>query len=728
MLKSIGKRQLIPLLAAVVLGGCSETWNSPHPRADSGEIVYQTNFQLPPKNLDPAVAYSSDEGLIIDQIYEPPLGYHFLKRPYELIPQTLEEMPEIQYLNEQKMAVQEDSSDIAYTSYVFTLKKGTLYQPHPAFSKTEDGSYHYLFKTPEESLEYTEISDFPSTDTRELTADDYIYQIKRVADPVNKSPLLAFLSKYIVGMSKLSQELRQTPRNGWLDLRPFDISGVKKISRYQYSITIKGVYPQFIYWQAMRFFSPIPWEADRFYKNPGFAEKNLTLSWYPIGTGAFMLTRNNPNQEIILERNPNYHDDFYPSEGTPEDREAGLLADAGKKLPMIDKAVYTLDKEVMPMWGKFLQGYYDRSGENHGNVTQNFDQALVVGPQSFELSEEMAGKAITLSEAVTPGIYYNGFNMLDPVVGGYGEKQKKLRQAIAIAWNMEEFIDIFVNGAGLPYMGPIPPGIDGAGEGINHYNPYTHNWVDGKAVRKSIEDARQLMVEAGYPDGRDSETGKPLKLFYDVQSQASSNSTRDWQKRQLEKLGIQLEFRSSDWNRYKEKMRTGNHQIFTYGWLADYPDPENFLFLFYSQESPVLCQCNGSNNSNYSNPEFDRLFEQMRTMQPGPERSELIARMLEIIRRDVPWFTGYYKKDFYLNNPWIFNNKRHGISYANLKYIRIDTDMRKEKQREWNHPNIWPLILLLLAVAGLFTAAITAYQKRQKLTINQDNKQDNKEA
>ncbi len=704
------------LLAAMLLAACSGPWNNPHPPETGDEIIYQTNFQLPPQHLDPAISYSTDESMLIGQIYEPPLGYHFLKRPYELEPVVAESLPDVIYLDSAFQTVDKDSADIAYSEYIIRLKPGILYQPHPAFAKNNKG-HTYFFNTASEGTDYSAIADFEETATRELTADDFIYQIKRIADPANRAPLIGFMAQYIVGMEDFTNKLRSVKRDDWLDLRKYPMQGLRKINDHSYAITIKGVYPQFFYWLAMHFFAPIPWEADRFYNNPGFKEKNLTLDWYPIGTGPFMMTRNDPNRQIVLERNPNYRMDFYPLEGAPGDAIAGFLADAGKPIPFIDKAVFTLDKELLPMWSKFLQGYYDRSGENHGNVTQNFDQALVIGPNGIELSKEMQDKAITLSQDVKPAVYYNGFNMLDPVVGGYSEEKRKLRQAIAIAWNMEEYIDIFQNGSSLPYMGPIPPGIPGSMAGKEGINPYTHDWLNNQPTRKPIEYAQQLMVEAGYPGGRDAKTGKPLKLYFDVQAQASSKSTQDWQKKQLEKLGIQLEFRATDWNRYKEKMRTGNHQLFQYGWLADYPDPENFLFLLHGPQGPIACQCDGNNQANYNNEEYNQLFDRMKTMLPGPERDGIVAQMLDIVRQDTPWFTGTYPKEYYLNNQWVYNTKRHGISAATLKYIRIDNELRAEKQKEWNKPNIIPLMAGIGGFIVLFIPAITAYRRRQKLTI-----------
>ncbi len=709
----------ISILLCLLTAACDGVYNNPYPPESGNQIIHYSNFQLAPKHLDPAVSYATDESLLIMQIYEPPLGYHFLKRPYELKPLSAIALPEIVFLDKDRQPVAEDSEQVAYSRYIIRLNPQSRYQPHPAFATREDGSPLYLFETPEASAKYKGLEDFPKVSSRPLRANDFVYQIKRLADPKNKSPMLGLMAQYIVGMSELSEELAKVERHGWLNLDDFSMEGLQVIDEHSFSILVKGRYPQFSYWLAMPFFAPIPFEADRFYHNPGFKEKNLTLDWHPVGTGAFMMTQNDPNSKIVLERNPNFHADFYPSEGEDTDEENGFLADAGKRVPFIDKTVYSLERQVLPLWTKFLQGYYDRSGENHANTRGFFDQAFVIGPNGMELSQQMQDHQLTLSRDVKPAIYYFGFNMRDPVVGGYSEKARKLRQALSIAYVQEDEINIFMNGSAIAAQGPVAPGIPGYIDGENGINPYVYDWVDGAPKRKSIEYARQLLAEAGYPNGRDAKTGKPLKIYLDNQSQATSNSKMDWQRRQFEALGVQLEFRPSDWNRFREKLLTGNTQIFTHGWLADYPDPENFLFLLYGPESPLSCKCDGANNSNYENEEYDKLFRLMRAMQAGPERDRIVAKMVDLARRDAVWLTAYHPLEYYLNNPWVYNTKRHGIDKNVLKYLRIDPKLRSQKQREWNKPVIWPIVLLLGFVILLFLPAVKEYRRRQNMTIKQ---------
>jgi ABC-type transport system substrate-binding protein len=124
------------------------------------------------------------------------------------------------------------------------------------------------------------------------------------------------------------------------------LEGVTRVDRYTYRVRLIGRYPQFLYWLAMPFFAPVPREADRFYSQPGMAEKNLTLDWYPVGTGPYMLTENNPNSRMVLSRNPNFRRETYPCEGDDGDSESGLLEDCGKPLPLIETAVFTGKKRV----------------------------------------------------------------------------------------------------------------------------------------------------------------------------------------------------------------------------------------------------------------------------------------------------------------------------------------------------------------------------------------------
>jgi ABC-type transport system substrate-binding protein len=320
-------RSRLPFLLIPLLAACSGALNDPYPMAERGGNILYSAFIAQPKHLDPIQSYSEDEKVFTAQIYEPPLQYHYLKRPYQLEPATVETVPMPRYLDAKGQPLSDSvlPAQIAYSEYVLSVRPGIRYQPHPAFAEQPDKLWKSLGAV--ETLK-----DFPALGTRELTAEDYVYEIKRLAHPRLHSPIFGLMSEYIGGLPKLARSLQDWDRDHkgeWLDLRSFSLEGVEAIDRYRYRIRIKGKYPQFLYWLAMPFFAPMPWEADQFYSRPGMAEKNLTLDWYPVGTGPYMLTENDPNARMVLERNPNFHGETYPCAGEPGDREAGLLADCG---------------------------------------------------------------------------------------------------------------------------------------------------------------------------------------------------------------------------------------------------------------------------------------------------------------------------------------------------------------------------------------------------------------
>jgi ABC-type transport system substrate-binding protein len=439
-------------------------------------------------------------------------------------------------------------------------------------------------------------------------------------------------------------------------------------------------------------------------------QRNISLDWYPVGTGPFWLRENNPSLRMVLQRNPNFHGERYPREGTPEEVASGLLADAGQPLPFIDGAVYSLEKENIPYWYKFLQGYYDSSGIS----SDAFDQAIQFGSQGEAvLTRGMEKKGIELSTAVETSIFYMGFNMRDSVVGGDSERARLLRRAISIAVDYEEYIAIFANGRGIAAQGPIPPGIFGYRSGKAGINPYVYQWRDGRAVRRSLDEAQELLARAGYPRGRDPATGKVLSLNYEAVAQGPDDKARlNWLRKQFDKLGIQLLVRPTDYNRFQEKMRKGTGQIYSWGWNADYPDPENFLFLLYGPNRKV--DGGGENASNYANPELDALFERMKNMENGPERQALIDRMVDIARRDAPWLWGMIPKAFSLHHAWLKNLEPNLMANNTLKYRRVDTRLRERRRRAWNRPSLWPLWLIggILVVGAL--PAVRIFRRRER--------------
>ena len=729
------KRSVFIALFVMSCASFASNWNTPYTNNQVKQQTLFNSFSSPPKHLDPVVSYNSNEWAILSQVYEPPLQYHYLKRPYEIEPLTLTGLPIIRHLNKQNQVVSESSNNIEFTEYLFELKRDVRFQEHPAFVLSDANSYLYHDLSASELDGISSVNDFTEKSSRALLATDYVYAIKRMALRQNNSPVLDSMQSYIVGLSEFSKKVSQAfdeqlkqegeqSKVSYFDLNQYEISGVQVIDNHRFKIKIKGVYPQFLYWLTMNFFAPIPWEADKFYKQPGLVEKNITLDTSPVGTGAYYLAENNPNRQMRLIANPNYHQTFYPSEGLAEGADSALLDDAGKQLPFIKEVVYTLEKESVPLWNKFLQGYYDASGVS----SDSFDQAVSVsGSGNMSLTSEMEERGIQFLSQIQPTIFYFGFNMADPVVGGYSVKQQKLRQAISIAVNFEEYISIFLNGRGMSAQGPIPPGIFGHEPGEKGVNSVIYDWKTNRLERKSIEYAKKLLAEAGYPNGR-KVTGEPLSLYYDTAATGpDSQSQLNWYRKQFAKLGINLIIRATDYNRFQDKIRKAKGQMFSWGWNADYPDPENFLFLLYGGNATINTDGGGVNSANYDNPEFNRLFKQMKTMSNGPERLKIIQEMVAIAQQDAPWIWGFHPKSLALYHSWLKNVWPNALANNTTKYRRIDAAERFEKQQAWNSPVIWPLILVLLVSIIAIWPLRKAYLQRQKTVISSAQNKSTKE-
>lgn len=697
---------LIALLSLCFVASSNAQWNNPHQNTKSN--TRYGAFISAPKTLDPARAYSSDEWAIIGNIYEPPLQYDFFKRPYALTPLTTTTMPSVTYYDADNHVLPSDTDPkkVAYSIYDIYLKPHIYYAPHPAFAKNKQGQYLYFNLTAAQLDDINRLADFKQSGTRELTAADYVYEIKRLADPALNSPVFGLMSQHLYGFSDYRAALRKvlaeqptTPGvQPYIDLRQYPLSAAKVIDRYHYQIKIKGVYPQFIYWLSMPFFAPVPWEADRFYANPELQEKNITLSWYPVGTGPYQLTENNPNRQMVLTRNPNFHQEYYTGPGV----------DHGKPLPFVDKFIMSLDKEAIPRWNKFLQGYYDKSAIS----PDNFDQAIRMQNGKPLLTPALNQQGIHLDTEVSPSIFYIGFNMQDPVVGGYSEQQQKLRQAISIVLNYEDYIYLFLNGRGQVAHGPIPPGIFGyrpLPEGINQY---VYTWEKDHAVRRSLAEAKKLLAEAGYKNGINPKTGRPLIINFDVASGSGPDDQTyfRWLRKEFAQLGIKLNIRATQYNRFQDKVRNGNAQLFAWGWHADYPDPENFLALLYGPNGKV--KFGGENAVNYENAEFDALYKQVRTMPNGPERQAKIDRILQIVQQDSPWIWGFYPVQYTLSHAWNAKRPLHALSNNTLKYEKLDYQLRAQKLEEWNTPQLWPLWLLLIVIVGIVVLLIGLYWLR----------------
>jgi len=545
------------------------------------------------KGLDPIFADDVYAGLQTSQVYETLLQYHYLKRPYVLVPLLADSMP----------TISQDG-----LTYTFPIKKGVLFQDDRAFAATEGKG-------------------------REMTAEDVVYSFKRLADPKLVSSGWWILDGKVAGLNAWREMASRSKVTDYTS----DVEGLKALDRYTVQIKLTKRSAQFLYSLAMPFTAIVPKEAVETY-----GKEFLN---HPVGTGPFRLAEYNPNSKIIWDKNPTYRKELYPSEGEAGDREAGLMEDAGKSLPLSDRIVVQVMVERQPAWLNFLAGKLDMSAI----PKDNFASAIT---PTQELSQELKAKGIQLTKSPSIDITHGAFNMEDPVLG----KNKYLRQAISLAYDEATFINLFFNGRAIPAQGPIPPGL--AGYDASLKNPYR---------QFNIAKARDLMIKAGYPGGQGL---GPLE--YSTTAETLGRQQAEYAQKMMEAIGVKLKVNSYSWPQFTEAVKNKKAQLWDQAWLADYPDAENFLQLFYSKNATP-----GPNDSNYSNPEYDRLYEKALTLSDGPERTDLYQKMVAIVVEDCPWIFGSHRLSYVLTQPWLKNYKPNDFDHGRWKYYRVETNLRK---------------------------------------------------
>jgi len=649
--------------------------NNPYPSADDTQKILYLPFSEAPRTLDPAVAYTTTAHTITGQTYATLLEYHYLKRPYELIPGLAKKVPEAQPLEDGRVA------------YRFELRDGLLYQEDPCFALSGKGRK-----------------------TRQIVAADVAFEIMRIADPSVNSPVPEPFAN-IDGFREFTQRLaRLRDKDKGFERVPAHeqyakagpMRGLQVENKTGLRIVLREPYPQILYWFAMCFSSPLPWEAVAYYDGK---EGRAHLADHPVASGPYMVTHYDKQARIVMESNPNWHGarsagppgTVYPKEGESGDVGAGRLRSevVGKALPFINRVEYRREKESIPEFNKFLQGYYDMSGI----IKESFDKVI----KEDDLSPEMIRMGMRLEKAVEPDVFYIGFNMEDPTVGALaGERSKKLRQAMSLVTDAEEYTRLFSNGRGVPAQSPLPPGLFGYEE--NYRNPY--RTVD-------FDKARSLLIEAGYPGGVDPKTNKPLRLTFDsMDTSASGLLHYQFFVNAWRKLGIDVQIEATNYNKFQEKIRDGAYQLFMWGWVADYPDPENFYFLLWSEMRRSKNQ--GPNTANFSNPEYDRLFLAMRSRNNDAQRTAIMKQMRAILEDERPWIELYHREAYTLFHGWMKNVKPSGLSTPMTKYRDIDPKERAQKRKIWNVPVIWPVYTLLIAALIILIPGIRTYLRERQ--------------
>jgi ABC-type transport system substrate-binding protein len=621
------------------------------------------------KGFDPVKADEEISHVCVINVYDQLYQHHHLKRPLELEPCLAAAMPEV-------------SAD--GLTYTIRLKPGVFYADDPCF---------------------------PGGKGREVVASDCVFCLLRLMDGHVDSPGTWTLEERIVGLDVFHEASLKAPKR--LDRGSY---GTEVVGREGEARVPKGqpsentfTYPAvpglaapdphtFVirltkpYWElewvlAMAYFSIYPPEAVAYY---GKAFRD-----HPVTSGPYLVQEYKRGQRMVLVRNPRYRDDFYPTEGMPEDVENGRLALAGQRLPLNDRVIATVFKETQPMWLYFESGYLDRTGI----PKDNFDAA--VDPLTKQPRGVLRERGIVLERDPKQEIIYDCFNFDDPVVGAKaGEKGRALRRAMSLALDAEWSRTHLYNDRVTRIDGPIIPAYA-------EYDPAFRNpWVRGKdeSMEQARDRARKILADAGMAGG----AGVPA-IYYDVGDDSTEEQFFMLFKENMARIGLDLRPYTATWQEQIMRQREAKFQMTGLAWGADYPAAQNFLQLFYGP-----FRAPNSNSSNYANPEYDALYERALALPPGPERTAIYRKMQQIVVDDCVWIFRYAREQWTLRQPWLEGFRYNDIVLKSYKYSHVKVPDRPRLVAAWNPVRWAPTLIALAVVALLVTATLLAARRQVK--------------
>ena len=494
-------------------------------------------------------------------------------------------------------------------TYTFNIRTNIFFQDDPCFTNTAGQG-------------------------RELIADDFVYAVKRLADTKNQSVGYWTLNGRLVGLDDF-RDRSSGPEPTDYDV---EVEGIRALDRYTLQFKLTAPYPQLPWILAMQYVVATPREAVDYYG------RDFTL--HPVGTGPYVLADWQQNYRLEYVRNPAWarHDrrDVYPSSGSSADQAAGLLADAGAPVPFFDRIVDYVVLDSTTRWLMFMRRQLDTSDVSRDNWEAVLDDQLNLYPELVE-------QGITLHSGPSLRLGYFAFNMEDPLLGA----NAALRKAMTCAFDTEAWIKLY-NGRIKRPTGPIPDGLAGYDPG---YNPFPFD----------LARARQFMAEAGYPEGRDPATGRRLSITMEL---ASADNAELRQSAELfvffmSRIGLDIQLSYNNGPAFFEKLERKQAPLFFLSWLADYPDAENFLQLFYGPNASP-----GPNRCNYRNADFDALYDQAKVLPDGDERTALYRAMSRIVVDECPWIFASQFINVGLRRNDFRNYKLHAFPYGMEKYYR----------------------------------------------------------
>ncbi|MBI2794392.1 MAG: ABC transporter substrate-binding protein [Ignavibacteria bacterium] len=462
---------------------------------------------------------------------------------------------------------------------------------------------------------------FPNSKGRRLVAADVLYSLTRVCD----ARIGTKSSAYFVGKVKGAAQYFEATRVAFESGSEPSIKGVEGlvvVNDSTFVIELSQPFAPFENYVALSSMGIYPREAVTMY--------GKDFSEHPVGTGPFSFVQWIPDRLLVLRRNPKYW----------------KFDSAGNHLPLLDGVRFSFIKDDKLQLLEFTAGKLEESYR----IANEFFGDIV------DENKKPKGKyrKFTLLHVPALSTQYYGFLTIDPLF-----KDKRIRQAFNMAVDRRRIIRYVLRGqaAGPAEHGLVPSSMPN----------YPYDSVRG--YQYNPEKARQLLAEAGYPDGR----GFPsITLQLNAGGGRNVSIAEAIQSMLKEVLNIDCKLLQVEFAQHLESIDGGHAPFYRLGWIADYPDPESFLNLFYGKLVPKHGGISPINSVRYMNPRFDEVFERAIVTTVRTERMNLYREAEQIAIDDAPMLLIIHDEDYRFVQPYVRDYPNNAMDQLKLHAVWFD--------------------------------------------------------
>ena len=538
------------------------------PAAGAGQKVLRYAFRVAETSLDPVRINDLYSRTLTPHIFEALYRYDHLARPVKVKPLTAEGEPQ-------------PSAD--FRVWTVRLRRGIYFADDPAFKGKR----------------------------RELVAQDYVYSLKRFADPANKSPgWPSFEADKYVGLAQLRKTALDSKQPLDYD---HEIEGARALDRYTVRFTLEEPRPRFAQsLAASDIFGAVAREVVEFYGDQ--------VDGHPVGTGPFKLVLWRRSSRIVFERSADFRETFYDAEPAADDAEGqALLARfRGRRLPMVDRVEVSIVEEEQPRWLSFVKGDADF-------IERVAAEFVGIAMPGGKVAPNLAKRGVRGYRQPEPGSTQLFFNMESPMVGGYTAADVALRRAIGLAMDTPREARLIRKNQAMVAQSPIIP--------------FTSAYRQGERTEFGDYDpprAMGLLDTFGFVDRngdgwRERPDGSPLLLEVSTQPDNTQRQLEELFKKNMDAVGVRIAFKYAQWPENLKAARSGKFMVWSVGSSADAPDSIGAFARYDSR------QIGGQNMGRFNLPAMDQIYRRLKVIAEGPERMALFGQAVQLAVAYMPY-------------------------------------------------------------------------------------------